>query len=179
MRRIVLGLIAVFVFTLGLPRPSEALQSLTWEFVIDCADPSGMSTSELGFDMPSGVYAATVEGACLIDFEPGRRGAVVIGTPCSAPIVGPIPCIPEIETVENVPRPLCWIQAAEVWVQGCDGLNVVLNGCTYVVLVDGNCLPLGKGSFYHNPGPMRAWFDDGHYPDNVGLFTITVVWTPL
>lgn len=170
-------LAVVTLLGIGTAAPSEAVQTPVWTFVVDCADPNGSGTDDFGLDMPNGWYAVAVAGACLVDTHVTYGFSV--GTPCSAPVVGAIPCVSPGPGISNVPGALCWTHTVAVGVQPCGGAGVFLNGCLYVIAVDGQCLPLGVGTIYHNPGPMRAHFLDGQYADNVGYYVVTVTWTPL
>src|SRR5690348_850890 len=89
-----LALTAGFV----VPTAAHATNTLTWTFAVPCANPAG-ATTPLGLGMPTGNYAVTVSGACLLDF--GLRSVPVGGTPCTLPVVGPVPCTSPITTINN------------------------------------------------------------------------------
>ncbi len=147
---------------------------MAWEFVLPCDSGATVSTASFGVDLPSGQYAYTVKGACVIDLSLGRTVSIPVGTPCSLPEVGTIPCAST--TVHNVPFPVCWTVTEGQLVEPCTG--TIAPTCTMYVAINGACLPT-NGVVWHPGGPMTAQFADSNYTDNVGAFTVTVVWTPL
>lgn len=180
MRRPVRSLLLALVAGLGIltAAPSEALQTPAFTFVVDCRDPDGVGTNDFGLDMPNGWYAVTAVGACAPGNSPTSFN---VGTPCSLPVVGSIPCVSPGVTVSNVPGAACWVTVNGVSVQPCPGGNgATLLGCDLVIVVDNQCLIAGTaGTIYHNPGPMRARYADCCHGDNVGFYVVTAVWTPL
>lgn len=169
----------VGIVGIGTALPAESANLPTWTWVVSCADPDGVSTTEtLGTTLPSGTYLVTVEGAC-VHTAPGSRD-LNVGTPCSAPLVGTIPCA-TLTTVHNVPGTACPLATtAQVWTEPCTP-SVTLGTCaTFTVVVNGQCLVTGTaGLVTHAGGGMNARFIDGFYSDNTGYFVVTAVLTPL
>src|SRR5688572_1515124 len=92
---------AGLVLTAG---PSQAVQTLAWEFVLPCHDGTLVSSGPT-IELPSGTYAYTVKGGCLYGVDPIRSYGTTAGTPCSDPTLGPLPCA--TATVANIPMPAC------------------------------------------------------------------------
>jgi hypothetical protein len=156
---------------------AHAVSTLTYVFVVPC-DSGATVTPAAGITMPSGVYAVTVAGACSFNDDLSRKTNVTESTPCSAPVVGTIPC--EGTTVSNVPLPVCEVTTGSVAVRGCPpASSVQLGDCGGIyVAVDSVCVD-GDALVRHNEGPMGARFVDGNYADNHGAVVVTAVWTPL
>ena len=154
--------------------PASAVSTLTFAFVVLCDDTAGTSSSEFGFDFPTGSYLVTVTGGCLY----GATTNYSVSTPCAGP-AGPMPCA----TVNNVPA-VCRLHLGSVSTGDC-GTTAQFNcsgGSPYYVELDGRCVPDGVAVHYHaTPGPMTAKFVDCGwcYADNVGAYIVTATWTPL
>jgi hypothetical protein len=162
---------------LAIPAPAHALQSLAYTFVVDCANPGG-TNSLVG--LPNGTYAVAAVGACAVN----GSYPYTVGTPCSLPVVGTIPCVPSITTINNFPGQLCTTSIGGVFVSLlCGPLpNAGLTGCANLFIeIDGVCLGGQAGLHFRavGGGPMNVRFHDSLYTDNIGFFVVTVVWTPL
>lgn len=183
MRRLVrLALLGALVVVMGIGTalPAQSLNPQVWTWVVDCADSNGVNTTEtLGTTLPSGRYLVTVEGACT-HTSPGLRD-LNVGTPCTAPTVGPIPCT-TVTTVHNVPGQACaLVTVTTVSAETCIP-SVANNGCTFTVIVNGQCLIAGTAGVVNHGGPnlgMHAQFADGFYGDNIGFYVVTAVLTAL
>lgn len=181
MRRLI-GLLAAsaLVCLPGSAAPANALQSLAYAFVVDCKAPGG-TDSLVG--LPNGTYVVTIAGGCSIH---DNIGFPVGATPCSVPVVGTVPCLSPITTINNFPGEACgWSTGAvEVNVLCPAGTVPALVGCGLLyVAIDGVCLNGQAGLHYRPPSlggaPMNVRFVDSNYADNDGALLVTVVWTPL
>lgn len=101
-------------------------------------------------------------------------------------VVGTVPCLSPITTINNFPGQTCTTSTGGVLVTFlCGPLPTAgLNGCSnYYVAIDGNCLGGQAGLHFRPPGTggstMNVRFSDGVYTDNLGFLVVTVVWTPL
>ena len=178
MRKLLLGLVVV-AFGPGLVAaadPSHAVQTLAWEFVLPCHDGTVVSSGPV-IELPSGTYAYTVKGGCLYGVDQSRSYSTTVGTPCSDPTVGPLPCANT--TLANIPMPACQLLTEGMTADGCARV-VQPTPCGLSVVINGACVSnTGVGPLVHGGGPMTAQFVDSFYDDNIGAFTVTVVWTPL
>lgn len=159
--------------SLAVPGGAHAAETLTYAFAVPC---SGTSVSS-ALGLPTGTYAVTVTGACIIDL--GTHAQPVGGTPCTVPVVGTVPCTSPITTVNNVPGFNQVVVAGGSDVTTTPGIGNF--GCSVLyVAIDGNCF-LGSAGTYRRTvsGPMTVSFVDSNYADNVGELIVTVVWTPL
>ena len=180
MRRIIHAAFVALVVALGIgfTTPSQAVQSLTFSWLVPCADQDGVDTVEaLGIELPSGKYVATAVGACLVDNDVPYSFGVT--TPCGTTTTGSLPCTGM--TLQNIPGAACWTSLGAVTVQPCGGAGVTTTACGYLnVKVSDECLTLNTvGVVTHEGGAMRAVFTDDFHPDNTGAFLVTVTWTPL
>ena len=175
-RRLVAPL-AVLAAVLGTAAPAHAVQSLAYVFLVPCGDSDGVSTLP-DVTLPSGRYAVVAAGVCSADTQ--HTFSYPVGTPCSLPQVGTVPCVST--SVNNLPGALCIIATGTAAVQLCGGPVVSLTDCgpDFHIEVDGQCVSAAVGSFVNHPGgAMTARFTDSRYDDNIGYFVVAVVWTPL
>ncbi|MBW3669504.1 MAG: hypothetical protein KY443_09875 [Actinobacteria bacterium] len=177
------ALLAVMVGMLGLGTalPAQSLNPDVWSWVVSCADSTPTtsdSTGGIATTMPSGVYAVTVEGACL--HTPATLQDLNVGTPCALPGVGPVPCT-TVTTVHNVPGAACsMVTTAQTIVWPCIPA-VGESTCVYTVTVNGQCLTRGTVGLVNHLAltPMSAKFEDNIYEDNTGFFVVTAKLTAL
>lgn len=156
---------------------AHALQTVAFTFVVPCDSSSGTSSGAL--DMPTGVYAVTVVGACVHNTT--QSSSVALGTPCTLPVVGTVPCAGT--TVHNVPPAACHTTTGFVRTD-CSGApaGVRTETCGELyVEVAGDCVPGQAGFVVHEAplSPMTARFSDSVYSDNAGTLVVTAVWTLL
>ncbi len=167
--RLVLAALAVLF---GAASPSAtAVNTVAFTFAVDCADPDGTSSDDIApIQFPTGTYQVTIAGACLY----GAFNNYAVSTPCSGP-TGSVPCA----TVNNIPA-ACMVSTGGVATENC-GMSTVAHCWAYRVEVDGQCLAFDNAGFINHTaqGPIRARFLDCCHSDNVGVFLVTVVWTPL
>jgi hypothetical protein len=179
MRRFV-RLLAPLALAAGIAAPmsAHATDTLAWTFHVPCNSSAGDSTPA-GIGLPTGTYAVTVSGACILNF--GSTSVPVGGTPCTVPVVGSVPCTSPITTVNNVP----WFTLVST-----GGGNVITTapsesttGCgVFYMTIDGQCFASQAGTYNRAiSGPMTVAFVDfpGTYGDNVGELAVTVTWTAL
>lgn len=158
--------------------PAQAVQSLTYVFVVPCADEDGVLSDEGPGEvtLPDGVYAVAYAGVCA--HGTNESTVISVSTPCSLPEVGAVPCVGT--TVNNYPPTLCRISTGTVEVTPCDPMLVSVNSCPLTVLVNEQCLNgQHAGLIDHQGGAMKAQFSDSYYGDNAGYFIVTATWTPL
>jgi hypothetical protein len=155
---------------------ATAVNTLTYTFPLLCSDAGGERSDEYvsGLTLPNGLYAVTVTGACTITV----LGHSVAGaTPCSAPVVGAIPCVNTGITVNNLPSAICGTSVSGTARTDCPTTAGLIACGHYSVRVAGGCVD-GAGTVYHGGGVMSAQFVDDNFSDNGGVLLITVTWTP-
>lgn len=168
------------VAALALPAsPARAVNTPVYTFTVDCAVGTA-STAGLGVELPSGRYLVTVAGACSYDGDIDRT--VPVST-CLHPLEA-YPCVNTGVSVSNVPGEACIVGAGTVYAQTCVDRGVWQPLCDwwFTVKVNDQCLttvPHQVGIVQHNGGAMTARVVDGNYADNIGVFTVTAVLTPL
>lgn len=174
MHRILRGLVPLAVVG-AFAAPAHATQTLAYVFAVSC---DGSPTGSAGLTLPAGTYAVSVAGACLGDLT--TQSVPVGPTPCTAPGVGPIPCVSQITTVNNVPTVFQGSTGAVYFNRNGVVANASCAGLYWVRLDGSFCLNQTAGTYYRNfSGPMTAQFVDTYYADNAGVLLVTVVWTPL
>lgn len=165
------------------PAPAQAVNTLAYTFKVDCANPVNTSTADV--TLPSGRYLVTVAGACT--FSNSADPASVPVDTCVHPLES-LPCVRTGASVDNVPRAACMVGAGAAYAYPCAGTErgVWQPACGgwFTVLVNHQCLttvPHHVGVVTHDGGSMVARVVDstGFHYDNVGVFTVTAVWTPL
>ncbi|HVF04353.1 MAG TPA: hypothetical protein VNA20_05910 [Frankiaceae bacterium] len=154
---------------------ASAAQTLAFTFVIPCN--TGSMTTPAGITLPSGRYLVTVAGACSVNLT-DSFSTTVPGTPCTAPVVGTIPCTSPVP-VNNVPGPLCRVTNGTVTVNGCYGTTTWVGCGGHRITINGACVNGPAATVWFGGGPMTATFNDSNYADNAGAFVVTVAWTPL
>ena len=182
MRRLVrLTLLGALVGIVGIGTalPAQSLNPQTWTWVVDCRDSDGVNTMEtlsLNTTLPSGVYAVTVEGVCL---HTGGSRDWNVGTPCSVPVVGTVPCT-TVTTINNTPGAVCsLVTGAGLYANACEPVATTTS-CFLTVLVNGQCLVSGTaGLVTHDGTGMHAKFWDSNHGDNTGFFVVTAALTAL
>lgn len=166
--------------TLLVPAQSHATQTLVYTWVFNCASPTPIG-GQPTLTMPTGTYAFTVEGACSYANNPSTISQP--GTPCTAPVVGPIPCVASGPLVNNAPGIACRVWTGPVTAGTCSP-NVFVPTCAApAVLVDGTtCVSGGAVTLVPHLTANKSFavtLQDGNFADNVGVLTVTAVWTPL
>lgn len=178
MRKIRLFAALLTAATLAVPHPAQAINTLAYSWVVDCANPSGASTGSLGITLPSGIYLVAVEGACTYGTQTTHTYNVRACLPNGAN-----PCVNTGANVTGVPGATCIVGVSGVYHQTCDPNGVWLPGCGwwFTVQVNNQCLSVQhtSGLISHGGGAMTARVLDGRYDDNVGQFVVTATWTPL
>jgi len=159
--------------SLAIPVGAHATETLAYTFTVPC---TGGIAGSSGLGLPTGIYAFTVTGVCVIDLR--TQSQPVGNTPCSVPVAGTIPCTQPITTVDNVPV------LGQVVTGGRDvATNVSANAvdCTVgAIRLDNICFASAAGTYFRTiSGGMTAQFVDTNYADNAGELLVTVVWTPL
>ena len=178
----ILGTIAAVAALALSAAPAQAVNTLAYTFVVNCATGSA-STGDLGVTLPSGKYLVTVAGACT--FSNGGTPASVPVDTCVHPLEG-YPCVSTGAAVNSVPRAACIVSAGIAYEQVCNDRGVWQPLCDwwFTVKVNEQCLttvPHTVGVIDHGGGAMTARVLDaaGSNWDNTGVFTVTAVWTPL
>lgn len=182
MRRFLRLIFAAAVVLTGVvaATPAQAVDTVAYTWVVPCNDPDGVGTDEQGVFFIPGAYAVTATGACTIS-DTSVFGFGVT-TPCSALVVGPVPCVGA--TVSNLPGEACWTSFSVAITRPCDPAGVTVNGpCSaYTIRITAStdtCLNLvpGAAGFVAintlTPLSMRAVLTDCCHSDNTGYFVIT------
>jgi hypothetical protein len=158
---------------LAVPMNAHATNTLTWTFAVPC---TGAASTPTGFGLPTGVYAVTVAGACIVDLNNNPR--TVGGTPCTVPVAGAVPCVDPV-TVNGLTL------FGQVTTGSGDDITTAPGatnyGCAvFSIRIDGNCFAAQAGTYNRTiSGAMTVSFVDGNYADNLGELDVTVTWTPL
>lgn len=158
---------------LVVPMSAHATNTLTYTFAVPCT--GGTTSTPLGLGMPTGTYAVTVAGACIVDINNNPR--TVGGTPCTVPVAGSVPCAEPV-TVDGL---TLFGQVSTGGGNDVTTAGVTNFGCNvFSIKIDGNCFAAQAGTYTRTiSGAMTVQFVDGNYADNAGELDVTVTWTPL